>query len=145
MRYDEEEVDPHQLEMPDTRCVVPSEELCQPMQLHGLVNRPSCRDRNETGDRNGEIRCALERVVLCVKARMQPLAACQFGEGKPQVVSKHPERVTRSVRRGSKERQAPPMTSPATYTMPFSMNRYAHDQCRRRASANMPGPRLMWL
>src|SRR5437764_12846107 len=91
MRYDEEEVDPHQPEMPDTRCVVPSEELCQPMHLHGIVNRQSCRDRNETGDRNGEIRCALERVVICVKARMQPSAACQLGESKPQRVSIQPE------------------------------------------------------
>src|SRR5712671_2157267 len=145
MRYDEEEVDPHQPEMPDTRCVVPSEELCQPMQLHGLVNRPSCRDRNETGDRNGEICCALERVVLCVGARMQPLAACQFGEGKPQVVSKHPERVKQI---GPARQQGAPGSShdqSCNVHEAVSMNRYAHDQCRRRANANMPGPRLMWL
>src|SRR5207302_1880669 len=51
----------------------------------------------------------------------------------------------RSVRRGSKEGHPPPMNSPARYTMPFSMNKYAHNQCMRRANANMPGPRLMWL
>src|SRR2546427_2682016 len=45
----------------------------------------------------------------------------------------------RSVRRGSKEGHPPPMNSPARYTMPFSMNKYAHNQCMRRANANMPG------
>src|ERR1700730_12384714 len=49
----------------------------------------------------------------------------------------------RSVRRGSKERQPPPMNTPARYNMPFSMNEYAQNQCRRRATANMPAPRLM--
>src|SRR6266436_6415355 len=29
--------------------------------------------------------------------------------------------------------------------MPFSMKKYAHNQCRRRADANIPGPRLTWL
>src|SRR6266446_6646540 len=79
--------------MPDTRCVVPSKERCQPMELHGLVNCPSCSDRKEPRDRNREVCCALERVVLCVEAGMQPFAARQFSEGKPEVVSKHPERV----------------------------------------------------
>src|SRR5438128_11308535 len=109
MRYDEEEVDPHQPEMPDTRCVVPSEELCQPMPLHGLVNRPSCRDRNETGDRNGEIRCALEGVVLCVKARVHPLAARHLSEGKTEVVSEHPERIKQI---GPAGQQGAPASSP---------------------------------
>ena len=79
MRYDEEDVDPHQPEMPDTRYVVPSKERRQPMELHGLVNRPACSDRKQPGDWNREVCCALERVVLCVKAGMPPLAAGQFG------------------------------------------------------------------
>src|ERR1700693_3666661 len=93
MRHDEEDIDPHQPEMPDTRGVVPSKERGEPMELHRLVNRPSCSDRKNPSDRNGEVSCALERVVLCVKARMQPLAARQFGEGKTEVVSKHSERI----------------------------------------------------
>jgi len=32
------------------------------------------------------------------------------------------------------------MNSPARYNTPFSMNEYAQNQCRRRATANMPGP-----
>ena len=93
MRHDEEDIDPHQPEMPDACCVVPSKERCQPMELHGLVNRPACSDRKEPGDRKREVCCALERVLLCVEGKMQPFAACQFSEGKPQVVSKHLERV----------------------------------------------------
>src|ERR1700719_4068990 len=87
MRHDEEDVDPHQPEMPDTRCVVPSKESGQPMQLHGLVNRPACSDREQTGDRNREVCCALERVVLCVEKGMHPPAARQFSERQTDVVS----------------------------------------------------------
>src|ERR1700675_4369276 len=108
MRHDEEDVDPHQAEMPDTRCVVPSKERCQPMELHRLVNRPSCSDRKQPGDRNGEVRCALEGVVLCVEKRMR-LAARQFSERKTEVVSKHPERVKQI---SSAEQQGAP-ASPA--------------------------------
>src|SRR5580658_5885268 len=93
MRHDEEDVEPNQPEMPDARSVVSSKECCQPMELHGLVDRPSRSDRKQPGNWNREVCCALERVVLCVKEGMQPLAACQFSERKPQVVSKHPERV----------------------------------------------------
>jgi hypothetical protein len=49
--------------------------------------------RKESGDWNGEVRCALERVVLCVENRVRPLAVRQFREGKTEVVSEHPERV----------------------------------------------------
>src|SRR5712671_3825186 len=108
MRYYEEDVDPHKPEMPHTRCVVPSKERCQPMELHGLVNRPACSDRKQPGAWNGEICCALERVVLCVKAGMQPLAACQFSEGKPQVVSKHSESIKQI---GAPRQQGAPASS----------------------------------
>src|ERR1700682_2371583 len=96
MRHNEKDEDPHQPEMPDTRCVVPSKERCQPMELHWLVNRPTCSDRKQTGDWNREVCCALERVVLCVKTGMRPLAARQFSEGKTEVVSEHSERVQQS-------------------------------------------------
>src|SRR5258708_1928115 len=109
MRQNEEDKDPHQPEMPYTRCVIPSKGRSQPIELHRLVNRPAASDRKETRDRS----------VLSTSSR--------------------------SVRRGNKDRQPPPMTSPARYTMPFSMNKNAHSQCRRRAAPNMPGPRLMWL
>src|SRR5258708_36535190 len=100
MRHDEEDVDPHQPEMPDTRCVVASKECCQPMELHGLVNRPSRSDRKEPGDRNREVCYALECVVLCVKARMLPLAARQLSEGNSEVVSDQPERIKQIVSPG---------------------------------------------
>src|SRR6266478_7756118 len=105
MRYDEEDVDPHKPEMPDTRCAVPSKERCEPMELHGLVNRPSRSGRKQPGDRNREVCCALKRVVLCVKAGMKPLAARQFGEGNTDVISKHPERVEQI---GQPRQQGPP-------------------------------------
>src|SRR5438132_7403920 len=93
MRHDEEDVDPHQPEMPDTRCVVPSKERGQPMELHGLVNCPACSDRKQSGEWNREVCCALEGVVLCVKAGMQPLAARHVSEEKTEVVSEHSECV----------------------------------------------------
>src|SRR5580704_18330303 len=93
MRHDEKDVEPHQPEMPDPSCVVSSKESRQPMELHGLMNRPSRGDRKQTGDWNGEVCCALKRVVLCVENGMGPMAARQFGERKTQVISKHPERV----------------------------------------------------
>jgi len=84
MPYDDEEVDPHQPEMPDTRCVVPSEELCQPMQLHGLVNRPFLSRPKRNRRQNGEIRSALERVgTLLLKGEDAALAACQLARGTP--------------------------------------------------------------
>src|SRR5258708_33104453 len=92
MRYYEEDVDPHKPEMPDTSCVVPSKECRQPMELHGLVNCPARSDRKQPGDRNREVCCALQCVVLCVKTGMQPSPARQFRERKTEVVSKHPER-----------------------------------------------------
>src|ERR1700683_1473635 len=95
MRHYELDVDPHQPEMPDPRCVVTSKERCQPMELHGLVDRPSRSDRKKPGDGNREICCTLERVVLCVEKRMRPWAARQFSEGKTDVVAEHSERVKR--------------------------------------------------
>src|SRR5438309_2271740 len=93
MRRDEEDVDPHEPEVPDTRCVIPSENRSQPMELHGFVNRPARSDRKAPGDWNREICRALERVVLCIETRMQPFAAYQFCEGNAEVVQKHSERV----------------------------------------------------
>src|ERR1700730_1657869 len=93
MRHNEEDVDPHLPEMPDTCCVVPSKERCEPMELHGLVNRPACSDRKQPRDQNREVGCALECVVLCVETGMQPLAARQFSERKTEVVSKHSEPI----------------------------------------------------
>src|SRR5580704_16644404 len=93
MRYNEEDVEPHEPEMPDTRCVIPSKKRSQPMELHGLVNRPASRDRKAARDWNGKVCCALERVVLRVKAGMQPFSANQFGERKSDVVPKHFQRV----------------------------------------------------
>src|SRR6478672_2841185 len=91
MRHDEEDVDPHQQKMPDTRCVVPSKERGQPMELHRLVNRPACTERKQPGDWNREVCCALERVVLSVENGVQPLEARQSSEGKTEVVSEHPD------------------------------------------------------
>src|SRR6202140_4278410 len=109
MRYYELDVDPHQPEMPDTRCVVASKERCQPMELHRLLNRPACSDRKKAGDRNREVCCALEGVVLCVKARVHPLAARQLSEGKTEVVSEHPERIKQI---GPAGQQGAPASSP---------------------------------
>src|SRR5467141_2724890 len=72
MWHNEEDVDPQEPEMPDTRCVIPSENRSQPMELHGLVNRPARNDRKARGDWNREVCCALERFVLCVETGMQP-------------------------------------------------------------------------
>src|SRR5438445_13399344 len=74
------------------RCT-PSKERGEPMELHGLVNRPSCSDRKQPSDWNREVCCALERVVLCVENGMQPSAARQFSEWKTEVVSKHSEPI----------------------------------------------------
>src|SRR6266403_5707636 len=93
MRHNEEDVDPHNPEMPDTRCVIPSENRGQPTELYGFVNRPARSDRKAPGDWNREICCALERVVLCVETGMMPFAAYQLREGNAKVVPKHPERV----------------------------------------------------
>src|SRR5258708_1726370 len=49
--------------MPDTRCVIPSEKRCQPMELHGFVNGPSCSDRKQPGNWNREVCCALQRAA----------------------------------------------------------------------------------
>src|SRR6266478_3697276 len=93
MRHNKEDVDPHEPEMPDTRCVIPSKKRSQPMELHRFMNRPACSDRKKPGDRNRKVRCTLERVVFCVEPGMQPFAVREFSEGKAEVVSKHPERV----------------------------------------------------
>src|SRR5580693_4162552 len=112
MRDDELDVDPHQPEMPDTRCVVPSKKRCKPVELHGLVNRPSRSGREKPGDWNREVGCALERVVLCVEDGMRPLTARQFREGKPNVVSKHPERVQQISPTGEQRAPAPSPDQP---------------------------------
>src|SRR5260370_41187769 len=52
MRHNEEDIDPHEPEMPDTRCVIPSNDRSQPMELHGLVNRSARSDRKARGDWN---------------------------------------------------------------------------------------------
>src|SRR5713226_5560033 len=93
MRHNKEDVDPHEPEMPDTRCVIPSKKRSQPMELHRFMNRPACSDRKKPGDRNRKVRCTLERVVLCVETGMQPFAAYQFCEGNAEVVPKHHERI----------------------------------------------------
>ena len=53
----------------------------------------------------------------------------------------------RADRSGGEVTRAIPLLliNPATYTAPFSMKEYAHSQCRPRAAANIPGPRLRWL
>src|SRR5580693_9348903 len=93
MRHDEEDVEPNQPEMPDARSVVSSKECCQPMELHGLVDRPTGSDGKEARYRNSEVCCPLERVVLCLENRMRPLPARQFGEWKTDVVPKHRQSV----------------------------------------------------
>src|SRR5579872_30167 len=112
MRHDEEDVEPHQPEMPDARSVVSSKERCEPMELHGLVNRPPRSDRKEPGDRNREVCCTLERVVLCLTAWIGPLAPRQLSERKTNLIRNILSASSRSVRRGSKDRQPPPMASP---------------------------------
>src|ERR1700733_6685712 len=94
MGYDEKDEDPHEPEMPNARRIEPTKHRSQRMELHGLVNRPARSYRKETGERNGEVRCALERVVLCVDTGMRPLAARKFGQRKSYVVPQHPEGVT---------------------------------------------------
>src|SRR5882762_631006 len=81
MRHNEEDIEPHEPEMPDTRRVIPSKKRCQPMELHGFVNRPARSDRKAPGEWNREICCALECVVLCVETGMMPFAAYQLREG----------------------------------------------------------------
>src|SRR5438876_980055 len=63
------------------------------MKLHRFMNRPACRDRKNSSDRNREVRCALKCVVLCVETGMQPLPMRQFSEGKTDIVPKHLERA----------------------------------------------------
>jgi thiosulfate reductase cytochrome b subunit len=55
---------------------------------------------------------------------MQPLAARGFSDGETEVVSEHFERIKQIDPARYKDRQPPPLTSPATYTMPFSMKKY---------------------
>src|SRR5580658_11247316 len=93
MRHNKENEEPHEPEMPYTRCVKASKERSQPMELHRFMNRPACGDRQKPGDRNRKVRCTLERVVLCVETGMHPFAVCEFSEGNAEVVSKHPERA----------------------------------------------------
>ena len=96
--------------MPDAvPSVVSSKECCQPMELHGLVDRPTGSDGKEARYRNSEVCCPLERVVLCVAniARMRAIdAALVWRRENLSVVSKHPERVKQvgSVR----QQRAPP-------------------------------------
>src|SRR5580658_1427560 len=75
MGYGENDVDPHKPEMPNARRIEPTKGRSQQMELHGLVNRPSCSDGKATGERNSEVRLTLERVVLCVETRMRPWVA----------------------------------------------------------------------
>src|SRR5580658_4613797 len=90
------------------RCVVPSKKCSQPMKLHGLVNRPSRSDRKEPGDRNREVCCALERVVLRVENGMKPVSPYQFGERKSDVVPNHFQPVKNI---GPARQQRPPASS----------------------------------
>jgi hypothetical protein len=54
---------------------IPSKGRSQPVELHGLVNRPAGSERKERGEQNRDVCRALECVVLCVETGMQPFAA----------------------------------------------------------------------
>src|SRR5262249_19285369 len=45
MGHDKEDKNPHQPEVPDARFVITAEDRSQPMELHGLMNRPARQDR----------------------------------------------------------------------------------------------------
>jgi len=61
------------------------------------VRRGNGPTTSNTGEGNGEVRCALERVVLCVESRVRPFAVREFGVGHAEVVAKHPQPVQQIV------------------------------------------------
>src|SRR5215471_15367809 len=64
VRYDKQNEDPHQPEVPDTSAVKSTEDCGQPGKLHGFMSRPAGQDREQACDRNGKISQPLERVVF---------------------------------------------------------------------------------
>jgi len=108
MGHDKEHKNPHEPEVPDTRFVITTKSCSQPIELHGFVNGPTRKDRQEPGDRNGEIRDALKCVVFCVEARMQPSAAYESGNGENCVIANHRQCIAQV---GPSGQQRSPATS----------------------------------
>ena len=74
MGHNKENKKTHKPEVPDARFVITTEDRSQPIELHGLMNRPTCEDGKKSGGRDREISETLKGVVFCVEAGMRPTA-----------------------------------------------------------------------